>query len=343
MEPGMSGTQFLTKVKERYPHVITMILSAYADSDYVLDALNEAGAYQYLIKPWQPRDFIHKVTQALQFYHSESERRRFAEANQRLLKKMAFLDTFSLLGTFSQSLHDRFFPFLRKLIKEGRLGQDSPLFADRDQYLAWAAIIKQLGRLDVWTTDDQKGLQFVEGDITSLVRDCVSEAKETAEKTAKEVEFVGIYEKDLPKLLVHSALLSVPVKAVIENAVIFNKNPKKKVTIRTKRVKKEDRDLVVIEVEDNGPGIDPKMREKIFSPLVSGHPQEVSDFAMMREHGEYNFGQKDHIGLGLSVAQWCVAHHDGTIEFKSEPGKGSIFTITIPTDQADLRQQLGLG
>jgi two-component system nitrogen regulation sensor histidine kinase GlnL len=68
-----------------------------------------------------------------------------------------------------------------------------------------------------------------------------------------------------------------------------------------------------ITIADNGPGIAPAIRERIFYPLVSG-----------REGGS---------GLGLTIAQTFVAQHHGTIDCESEPGR-TVFRILLPVDLA---------
>ena len=73
---------------------------------------------------------------------------------------------------------------------------------------------------------------------------------------------------------------------------------------------------LAISVVDNGPGILPAIREKIFFPLVTG-----------REGGS---------GLGLTIAQTFVAQHHGAIECESEPGRTS-FTLLLPLDPASAR------
>jgi len=66
---------------------------------------------------------------------------------------------------------------------------------------------------------------------------------------------------------------------------------------------------IAIAVEDNGPGIPPSIRERIFYPLVSG-----------REGGS---------GLGLTIAQTFIAQHHGMIECESQPGN-TVFRILLP-------------
>jgi CheY-like chemotaxis protein len=49
--PGMSGTQFLTKVREQNPDAVRMILSGQADLQATIDAVNEGHIYRFLSKP----------------------------------------------------------------------------------------------------------------------------------------------------------------------------------------------------------------------------------------------------------------------------------------------------
>ncbi len=340
MDPGMRGTEFLAKVKARHPHVVTMILSAFAESEYIMDALNKAGAYQYITKPWNADELIHKVKQALRFYHSEAERRRLAEANQRLLKKMAFLETFSLVGDFSEALYARFSPLLATLMKDAVLKAESSGLKGLDNHRVSSAIISRLGQLAMMATlESQKDLQLKRQEIVPILKSCVSEARQQV----KDVEFVEEYDKHLPELVIYPELFQVSIKALIENAVIFNKDSKeKKVIVRAKRVQQDDEDLVVVQVEDNGPGIGEDLKGKVFTPLHSTYPQEASAGEIMPELGYYNFGYYYHVGLGLPIAKWCVTRHDGLLDFSSEAGKGSTFFIQIPTEQADLKQQQGL-
>ncbi len=48
----MSGEELLRIVKERHPEVIRMVVTAYADVEPILRAINEGLVARYIVKPW---------------------------------------------------------------------------------------------------------------------------------------------------------------------------------------------------------------------------------------------------------------------------------------------------
>ena len=54
--PGMSGTEFLAASRELYPDAKRVLLTAYADTDAAIRAINDADVHHYLLKPWDPPD-----------------------------------------------------------------------------------------------------------------------------------------------------------------------------------------------------------------------------------------------------------------------------------------------
>ncbi|HEX7123890.1 MAG TPA: FAD-dependent oxidoreductase [Gemmatimonadaceae bacterium] len=52
--PGMSGTQFLIQALEIYPDSKRVLLTAYADTETAITAINRIGLDHYLLKPWEP-------------------------------------------------------------------------------------------------------------------------------------------------------------------------------------------------------------------------------------------------------------------------------------------------
>ena len=69
---------------------------------------------------------------------------------------------------------------------------------------------------------------------------------------------------------------------------------------------------VVVEIEDNGKGISPEQREKIFDPGFTTKSRGVGT------------------GLGLSIVHQIIRDHSGRIEVESELGKGTKFRILLP-------------
>lgn len=75
--PGTTGVQFLKHARESWPDVVRIIISAYADTEDIIAGINEAGIYQYILKPWQPGAVMLAVRNA-------AELRRLARENHLL-------------------------------------------------------------------------------------------------------------------------------------------------------------------------------------------------------------------------------------------------------------------
>jgi PAS domain S-box-containing protein len=73
-----------------------------------------------------------------------------------------------------------------------------------------------------------------------------------------------------------------------------------------------DKDWVIAEVEDNGPGMSEEVRSRIFEAFYT-----TKDPA-------------DGTGLGLSICKSLVESADGHIEVESEPGEGALFRVRLP-------------
>jgi PAS domain S-box-containing protein len=75
---------------------------------------------------------------------------------------------------------------------------------------------------------------------------------------------------------------------------------------------------VVIRCKDNGKGIAPELRQKIFEPFVRG------------SRTEFGYGEAS-VGLGLALVKQLAELHGGTISVESGgPGLGSVFTLRLP-------------
>ena len=64
--PGLPGVAFLREVRERWPEVVRIVISGYADSEDIIAGINEAGIFQYVLKPWVPEHLLQTVQQAVE-------------------------------------------------------------------------------------------------------------------------------------------------------------------------------------------------------------------------------------------------------------------------------------
>jgi EAL domain-containing protein (putative c-di-GMP-specific phosphodiesterase class I)/FixJ family two-component response regulator len=66
--PVMSGTEFLSKVKEMYPETIRIILSGYTGVETVLDSINRGAIYRFYTKPWNELQLRENIRLAFRHY-----------------------------------------------------------------------------------------------------------------------------------------------------------------------------------------------------------------------------------------------------------------------------------
>ncbi len=87
------------------------------------------------------------------------------------------------------------------------------------------------------------------------------------------------------------------------------------IVVRTRLVQEDGRDWTVVQIEDDGAGIQEKDRQSIFDP-----------FFTTKSLGT---------GLGLTNARKALELHDGTIEVRSGPNAGTTITLRFPYPDED--------
>ncbi len=119
---------------------------------------------------------------------------------------------------------------------------------------------------------------------------------------------------DWPAIEVQSSLLYEIFYRLIDNGVKFNKSSQKLIEIGWREAAEDSYEFYV---RDNGVGIKPRYREKIFGLFERLH----------------TFEEYQGTGIGLAVVKKCTDKLGGTIRLESESGKGSTFFVTLPRVQ----------
>jgi len=76
--PGITGIEFLRRVRERWPETVRLILSGYTDVEDIIAGVNEAGIWQYLLKPWHPDQLLLTLKGAADLWRLQQESQRLS-------------------------------------------------------------------------------------------------------------------------------------------------------------------------------------------------------------------------------------------------------------------------
>lgn len=90
--PEMSGAQFLAEARQRWPDMIRIVLTGYADLSSTIEAINRGQIHSYLSKPWDNEEVLGVVAQALEKKVLERENRRLAAVVQRQNEELKLLN-----------------------------------------------------------------------------------------------------------------------------------------------------------------------------------------------------------------------------------------------------------
>lgn len=69
--PGMNGVQFLAEVCRRWPATVRLVLSGYADTGAVVDAVNEGQIYKFIAKPWKDEGLRQVILEGLALHRQQ--------------------------------------------------------------------------------------------------------------------------------------------------------------------------------------------------------------------------------------------------------------------------------
>ncbi len=142
----------------------------------------------------------------------------------------------------------------------------------------------------------------------------------------KVIKILKEYESDLPIVQcvgteIQQVLLNILRNGAqaIQEVVAKNKDYSPQFILRLSHDKKTN--MMRIEIEDNGPGMDTATRMRVFEPFFTTKPAGVGT------------------GLGLSVSYFIITeNHGGTMDVVSQPEKGTNFIICLPLDKKKIQK-----
>jgi len=205
-----------------------------------------------------------------------------------------------IMSSYSQLLEKRY---------KGRLDQDADDFINFIVEAA-ARMQKLITDLLAYSRVGRETTNIVEVDCNQVLRKLVSAMATTIESEGGSVTF-----DHLPVLVAHESSLIQLFQNLIGNALKFRGEQPPSIHISARQA----RDEWIFSVRDNGIGIEPQYRERIFMIFQRLHSRD----------------KYPGTGIGLSICKKIVENLGGRIWVESEPGQGSTFTFTVPIRMQD--------
>ncbi len=331
--PGTSGVEFLSKVRSKHPEAIRLLFTGYADIRAVIDAINHGKVYRYINKPWDPDELQAIIREAIDRYDLIIEREQLMAdlkvANEQLTNANKELhEANELKSAFIQVASHELRTPLTILIGLTNLASRAPnLQGPLKEWLGridtaarrLQRLVDQIVSMLACNTFDQP-MHRQPTDLQQLLQHAADDVMPFVELRRQKLEHnvaPGLNHVEIDPEMIRDC-----VDHLLLNAVKFTPD-EGRITIGAAR----HDDAVQIHIGDSGVGMNESETAKLFQPFFTGF--DVS----RHSSGHFEFNRRG-IGLGLSVVKAFVHRHGGEITVQSEPGKGTTFTITLPTQAA---------
>jgi signal transduction histidine kinase len=333
--PGVSGSELLAQVASLEPDATRILMTAYADLDAVMQAINQGKIYYYVSKPWEPNELEAIIDKAVEYHDLLRERRRLIaelqQANNELEakvharthelqeKNIALAEMNTLKNEFlGMAAHDLRSPIgniqnLAELIldDDGRMGQEERVeVAGMIRNLSHGMMNLLNDLLDIATIESGKiDLRPTPVAMKPYLREIEHYHRLLAER--KKIHLITEGVDILPMVLFDKERIRQVLNNLLSNAIKFSPMH----TLVRLRVRLAPGGLE-FSVIDQGQGI----RSEELSMLFG---------AFQRTSTKPTAGEQS-TGLGLSICKKIVELHGGSIGVESEVGHGSRFFFVLP-------------
>lgn len=303
--PGMNGLEILRQILPEYPFLPVIMMTGQGNESVAVQAIKE-GAQHYLVKSEITPEILHmNIKTAIKHCTLERDRsdlvRKLTESNTEL-ERFAYVASHDL-----QEPARMIVSFSRILMKE----YSDTLDREGTEYLTLIADAGNRMRdmvedLLAYSRLSNEGKAHTSFDGNNVLEAALENLQELLlSKNAVTTHDV------FPSLFGNPVQIMRVLQNLIANAVKYQPAgniPRIHIGIQ------DTGEAWEISVQDNGLGIDKKYIDQIFQPF----------------HRLHVWQSIQGTGLGLSICKKIIETHDGNIQVTSDPGKGSVFSFSLP-------------
>lgn len=316
--PDISGIEFFIQIKDDYPDIIKIILTAFAETEELMQALNKGGVYRYLLKPWDENDLKLTIDSALEAFNLKESNRLLIEDLRQAKDKAEESDRLKSAFLANMS-HEIRTPMNGILGFSNLLISDKPSIEDRvtyykvisnscEQLLSIINDIIDISKIEAGEIE----INEQDFNLDSLMNDLQiiygEKSKETGIEFSMNVEWpISQITSDKGKInQVLTNMLSNAFKYTEDGKIEFGYNP----------IIENGQQFIKFYVKDTGIGIKKENFDLIF------HRFRQIDGSDTRKY--------EGSGLGLAISEALIERLGGKIKVESEVHKGSVFSFTVP-------------
>jgi putative nucleotidyltransferase with HDIG domain len=174
--PQVNGNEFLKYIKDKYPNILRIMLTAYADVPTTLDAINKGEVYRFLTKPWNDQALKSTILDALEYLELK---RRNEELSKIIWNK------------------NRELSVLNKTLEDKVIHRTAKLEELNDQLRIINEVLKQ---------NFDEIIHLLIGTISLIQKDLAAHSKRVAHLSRLLCDELGL-DVDLKKMISHAAFL----------------------------------------------------------------------------------------------------------------------------------------
>lgn len=302
--PGMSGLDVLDHVRTEESEMIAIMITAYASIDIAITAIKQ-GAFDFIAKPFTPRELEKTVSKAAQSLILARQVRRLSEE-----KRQVRFQFISVLGHELKSPLNAVEGYLNqmtsRILGESLSAYDSAINRSLIRIGGMRKLIADM--LDLTKIESgQKKRELSDLDLAILADECIETLRPQADERR-----IRIHLDTERPLQIHADPdeMRMMLNNLISNAVKYNRDDGEVHVHLTRK----DHD-VQIAVRDTGIGMTEDEVAKLFHEFV-----RIKNDKTRQIEGS---------GLGLTILEKIAKLYSGKIHVESQPDVGSTFTVVL--------------
>lgn len=312
MMPGMDGYEVTRRIRNHpnlnVNYIPILLITAFHESSVVQGL--DAGADDFIRKPFDTDELLARVRSLLRLKHSLDEQKKMARQREDFVSRLThdlrtpLVAADRMLDLFQQETFCEISPEMKRAI--------AVMIRSNQNLMQMVNTLLEVYRFEA----GKKTLNDVECNLTEIIQEVSGELTPLALEKNLAIKIdtsqLDVQQETAGVVMGDPLELRRVFNNLIANAIKFTDTGGIEVCMREKLDNFQGQDYVIIEVRDTGYGIAPEDQATIFERFRQGKNKRSGS------------------GLGLHLSQRIVEAHGGKITLKSEPGSGSVFTVTLP-------------